>query len=135
MWARSKRHLAAAGETYSEHFRFAMTVAVLTIAAGLACLIHALVPGLCTRTCSTIITRLNHLFAERDALAQVRRQSSGALTFVGLLALGAAMTFVLAMGGAGFAGGLLVGSLAFAIPLTFLLSNPELDEVAAGQPA
>ena len=75
MIQQSKQHLAAAGEGYGEHFRFATTVGLLAVAAGLACLIHALVPALCTRTCSTIIARLQSLFAERRMLEQVAEHS------------------------------------------------------------
>lgn len=131
MIRQSRQHLAIAGESYAEHFRFAITVGSLAIAAGLACLIHALVPALCTRTCSTIIARLQRLFVERRILDEVAQQSSGAITFVGLLALSGAVAVAPAISGASFVLGLIVGTLAFAIPLAFLLSNPELDSVDA----
>src|SRR4051812_34478526 len=110
MIGHSKQHLAAAGESYGEHFRFAFTVGLLSIAAGLACLIHALVPALCTRTCSTIVGRLQQLFGERRMIEQVTKQSSGALTFVGLLLLSIVVTAAPLASGGGFALGVIVGA-------------------------
>ena len=40
MIGESRRHLDEAGETYLEHLHFALTVAILTMGAGLACVIH-----------------------------------------------------------------------------------------------
>src|SRR5688500_10812392 len=79
--------LSSAGETYFEHFAFAASVGLMAVGAGLACLIHALVPALCQRTCSTTVSLLQELFADRSRLPQVTEQASGAMTFVGLLAL------------------------------------------------
>lgn len=132
MIRQSKQHLAAAGEGYGEHFRFATTVGLLAIAAGLACLVHALIPALCTRTCSTIIARLQSLFAERRMLEQVAEQSSGAVTFVGLIVLSGGVAAAQHVVGANIAMAAAVGALAFAIPPAFLLSNPELRSVRAG---
>lgn len=129
MLDRSRQHLAAVGESYGEHFRFAFTVAMLAVAAGLACLIHAFIPALCTRTCSTIVARLERLFAERGQLDQVTEQSSGAIAFVGLLALAAAVSIIPLIGGAQNLLAIVVAALAFAIALTFLVTNPELDSV------
>ena len=131
MIGQSKQHLAAAGEGYGEHFRFATTVGLLAIAAGLSCLVHALVPALCTRTCSTIIARLQFLFADRRHLEEVAQQSSGAITFVGLILLSAVAAAAPVLGAESFALGVMIGASAFAIPLAFLLSNPQLDSVHA----
>lgn len=131
MIRQSKQHLAAATEGYGEHFRFATTVGLLAIAAGLACLVHAMIPALCTRTCSTIIARLQTLFPERRLLEQVAQQSSGAITFVRLLLLSAVVAAAPILAGASVVLGMAIGALAFAIPLAFLLSNPELDSVDA----
>lgn len=131
MIRQSEQHLAAAGEGYGEHFRFATTVGLLAVAAGRACLFHALIPALCTRTCSTIISRLQALFGERRQLEQVAQQSSGTITFVGLVLLSGVVAGAPVASGAGLVPGVVVGALTFAIPLAFLLSNPELDSVDA----
>ena len=87
MWIRSKAHLAETGETYLDHLRFAAGVGLMLVAAGLACIIHGLLPALCTKTASRTVDELKRLFAERDAFASALAESSGALVFVGLVAL------------------------------------------------
>ena len=52
-------HPRAAGETYLQHQRVALSVAGELLAAGLACVVHAIVPALCERTGSTAIKRLH----------------------------------------------------------------------------
>jgi hypothetical protein len=130
MIAASKAHLDEANETYFEHLRFAATVGAMAVAAGLACLIHALIPALCTRTCSLTIGRLRSLFDDRGTLPAITSQTSGAITFVGLLAFSAIIAAVQ------FAyGPVLIGPalalLTLGIPIAFLLSNPELEALAA----
>jgi len=83
----SRKHLADAGESYFEHMRFAATVGVLAIGAGLACLLHALIPCVCPRTCSRTVALLQDLFADRRRLAAVSSQSSGVVIFVVLTGL------------------------------------------------
>ena len=61
----SKRHLGDAGESYFQHLRFATKVGAVAIGGGLACIVHALVPGLCTTTGSRAIARLNQLIDKR----------------------------------------------------------------------
>ncbi|MFN3591692.1 MAG: DUF6356 family protein [Thermaurantiacus sp.] len=53
-------HPASVGETYLEHMAHAFSFGVAMILGGLACMLHALVPGLCTRTGSDCIRRLHH---------------------------------------------------------------------------
>ena len=129
MLGKSRAHLREAGETYLQHFAFAASVGLMAIGAGLACLIHALVPALCQRTCSSTVALLQELFADRSRLQDVTERASGAMTFVGLLAL----TFFsaglpLAFGaGVGFAA--LVLTLGLLLPATFLVTNSELTPV------
>ncbi len=52
-------HPRSVGESYLEHQRHAFGFGVSLLAAGLACLVHALVPGLFVRTGSQAITRLH----------------------------------------------------------------------------
>lgn len=52
-------HPRSVGETYGEHAAMASRFGVAMIGGGLACLVHALVPGLCMRTGSRTIARLH----------------------------------------------------------------------------
>ena len=131
MWQRSKDHLATAGETYFEHMRFALVVGFVTAGAALACIIHAIVPALCERTCSRTLGQLSWLFADRRRLREFEREASGVFTFVALILLAAATaSFPTAIGGGT---GLIatMALLAFAIPFTFLSTNTELESVEA----
>jgi len=129
MIAASRAHLEEANETYFEHMRFAATVGAMAVAAGLACLIHALIPALCTRTCSLTIGRLRTLFDDRRTLPKVSAQTSGAITFVGLLAFSTIIAAVQLAYGAPLIGPALA-LLTLGVPTAYLLSNPELDALA-----
>ena len=52
-------HPASVGETYGEHLLHAACFGLRMIGAGVACLIHALVPFLFVRTGSVAIAELN----------------------------------------------------------------------------
>jgi hypothetical protein len=52
-------HPRSVGENYLEHQRRAFGFAIALLAAALACLVHALVPGLFVRTGSETIKRLH----------------------------------------------------------------------------
>lgn len=52
-------HPRSVDESYGEHFRASAGIGVVMIGAGLACLVHALVPALCRRTGSSTIRRLH----------------------------------------------------------------------------
>ena len=129
MWQQSKDHLEMAGETYLEHMRFALAVGFVTAGAGLACIIHAIVPALCERTCSRTLGQLSWLFADRRRLREFERQASGVFTFVALILLAAATASIPAAIGGGKALIMTMALLAFAIPFTFLSTNPELESV------
>jgi hypothetical protein len=129
MWQRSKDHLETAGETYFEHMRFALVVGFVTAGAALACIIHAIVPALCERTCSRTLGQLSWLFADRRRLREFERQASGVFTFVALILLAAATTSIPAAVGGGKSLVLTLALLSFAIPFTFLSTNPELESV------
>lgn len=53
-------HPAAVGETYGEHFVMASGFGLRMILAGLACLVHAVLPFLFLRTGSATIETLHH---------------------------------------------------------------------------
>jgi hypothetical protein len=128
MLAESRIHLKEAGEGYFDHLRFAALVGSMLLGAGLACILHALVPALCTRTASRIVERLTGLFKDRSTLPRVAQQSSGALVFVLLFALSvptAASILLLAhwMIAAPMA------LLSLGVLAAFLWTNPGLDAV------
>jgi hypothetical protein len=127
MIIQSKRHLAAAGETYAGHFRFAATVGTMTMAAGLACVIHAVVPALCERTASRTVGLLSQLFERRELLAEVEARSLEAIAFVGLALMALLVSVMLAVSPTPFALKAIYSMLAFAMPLTLLLTNRDLD--------
>lgn len=52
-------HPASVGETYAEHMARASCFGLRMIGAGIACLVHALLPFLFVRTGSVAITELN----------------------------------------------------------------------------
>ena len=64
-------HPASVGETYTEHLVRAVCFGTRMLLAGLACLIHGVLPFLFVRTGSSAITDLNErLIASRRALPQ-----------------------------------------------------------------
>jgi hypothetical protein len=131
MIGRSKQHLIEAGESYFEHLGFAATVGLMALAAGLACLIHALVPALCTRTASRTIGLLNQLLADRGRVSEVRDQSIEAIGGAALIVAAATITVVLLMTAAPVPLAATYGAMALALPITLLLSNPELEACPA----
>jgi hypothetical protein len=52
-------HPASVNESYLQHMAMASSFGFAMLKASLACFVHALVPGLCERTGSRIITRLH----------------------------------------------------------------------------
>lgn len=129
MLKRSKGHLLTAGESYLQHMRFALMVGLVTVGAGVACLIHALVPALCERTCSRTLSQLSLLFSDRGRLRHFEREASGVFTFIALILLASATAMIPAALGGGSALIATIALLAFAIPFTFLSTNPELEPV------
>jgi hypothetical protein len=55
----SRDHLNEVQESYFEHLRAALTISGLLAKAGIACALHAIVPGLCTRTASRCVARIS----------------------------------------------------------------------------
>jgi hypothetical protein len=71
-------HPRSVGRTYLQHLREALTFGILMVAAGAACVLHALVPALFPRTGSCAVSWLYErmvLSRSRDARAAVRRFS------------------------------------------------------------
>jgi uncharacterized protein YjeT (DUF2065 family) len=128
MWTKSWAHLAEARETYLQHMRFAIGVGLMLLAAGLACVLHGLVPAYCTRTASRTVDELTRLFRDRDALAEVLDEASGALTLAGLVLL-TLPAWTLLLLAPGYPLPAFTAVLALAIPATYLWTNPQLDPV------
>ena len=63
--SRSRAHLESAGESYFEHMGVATRIGGLLVVAGLACLVHAIFPGLCTDRASRTIRRLHDRIEQR----------------------------------------------------------------------
>lgn len=62
-------HPRSVGESYAEHAAVAAGFGVAMIAGGVACLVHAFVPGLFVRTGSNTIRRLHAAMAVRTPAA------------------------------------------------------------------
>lgn len=131
MMTESRAHLAQAGETYAEHLRFAATVGTLAIGAGLACLLHAVVPGLCQTTCSRTLASLQALLADRSQLRAAAQDNGALLLFVLLMGISCVTALAVAICTAGTLVGLIVIPQAFALPLIFLTQNPDLESARA----
>ncbi|RFB01445.1 DUF6356 family protein [Parvularcula marina] len=54
-----REHPATVGESYTEHLRQALGFSLSLLFAGLACLVHAFIPGLCKTTGSQKIRELH----------------------------------------------------------------------------
>ena len=126
MISQSRTHLREAGEGYWQHFRFATTFGLLATAAGIAALLHALIPGLCTHTASRIVRHLGHLIEDRSKIDAIESEAVEARAFVMLLILATAVVAPLWLMGAPMAIKLTYSVLAYALPATLMISNPEL---------
>jgi len=74
-------HPEAVGETYGEHFAVAASFGFTMIAGGIACLVHALVPGLCKTTGSETIRSLYDRIRNRGR-SDTRSDPTAALEWV-----------------------------------------------------
>lgn len=61
------QHPNAVGETYGEHFAVASGFGLAMIKGGLACLVHAVLPFLCTSTGSRTIRELHETMVSNRA--------------------------------------------------------------------
>ncbi|HEY1071880.1 DUF6356 family protein [Brevundimonas sp.] len=53
-------HPKSVGETYFEHMGMAASFGAAMFIGAAACFVHALIPGLCVRTGSGVVTDLHH---------------------------------------------------------------------------
>jgi hypothetical protein len=71
----SRAHLAECNEGYFAHLKAAMSITATLIGAAMACAVHALVPGLFTRTASNRVEQVrSSILARRLAGAAVQRR-------------------------------------------------------------
>jgi hypothetical protein len=68
--ARWRAHLHHAGEGYFEHMGVACRIGGLLLAAGAACIVHAIIPSLCTDRASRTVRRLHDQIQKRGAKPQ-----------------------------------------------------------------
>jgi hypothetical protein len=133
MITRCRAHLRDTGESYWQHFRFATTFGLLTIAAGLAAIIHAFVPAMCTHTASRIVRHLGQLLEDRSKIDAIESEAVEARAFVLLLILATAVVAPLWLIGAPIALKVAYTVLAYALPAALMFTNPEL--MAIREPA
>jgi uncharacterized protein YjeT (DUF2065 family) len=126
MIGQSRAHLQAADESYWQHFRFATTFGLLAVAAGFVAVIHALVPGICTSTASRIVRHLGQLIEDRSKIDAIESEAVEARAFVLLLILASAVVAPLWILDVPTSIRAIYTALAFALPATLLVSNPEL---------
>lgn len=70
------RHPQSVEETYGEHFAFAMRFGMTLLGAGLAAIVHALVPSLFERTASSTVKRLYPIVSARSAQSMANSKPS-----------------------------------------------------------
>ena len=126
MIQQSRTHLREAGEGYWQHFRFATTFGLLAMAAGLAAIIHAFVPAMCTHTASRIVRHLGQLLEDRSKIDAVESEAVEARAFVLLLILATVVVAPLWLLGAPLVLKISYTVLAYALPATLMFANPEL---------
>ena len=126
MIAQSRAHLKSAGEGYWQHFRFATTFGLLAMAAGLAAILHAFTPGICTSTASRIVRHLGHLIDDRSQIDAIENEAVEARAFVMLLLLATAAIAPLWILDAPNTLRIAYTVLAYALPAALMISNPEL---------
>lgn len=126
----SRAHLASAGESYFQHMRFAAAVGSMLIAAGLACLLHAIIPGICRDTASRTLACLQQVIADRSRLADAQHQTVEAVAFTLMTGMAGAFAFFFRACGVAAVPSLVVTLLALAVPVTLLVTNPDLKPQA-----
>ena len=62
------------GESYGEHAGHALYIGTKLLGAGIACLVHAVLPGLFVRTASAAVQDVQDLMTKRTANAPMDEQ-------------------------------------------------------------
>lgn len=82
--SRFSRHLEDVEETYFEHLRHALSFALVMLWGAVCCLIHALLPFLCEKSGSRIVSRLHdRMVLNRHGLGRAQTEQDPGLTSVG----------------------------------------------------
>jgi hypothetical protein len=68
-------HPASVGETYLQHLAQAASFSLRLIGGGVACLVHAVLPFLFTRTGSRVVVTLHERMVLNRAAAPAHRQA------------------------------------------------------------
>jgi Family of unknown function (DUF6356) len=79
LFERCRDHLDAVGEDYGAHRRFASFVGWSMVVAGVACILHGLVPAVFTDTASRTIRRLHAVIEHREAHHEAAGRSGAPL--------------------------------------------------------
>jgi hypothetical protein len=66
MFDDSKKHLTEAGESYTQHLIFALSVVLKMLKAGIQCFLHALIPSIFKSSGSNAIKELYNKINTRD---------------------------------------------------------------------
>ena len=74
-------HPEAVGESYTEHMRVALSFSGPLLLAGLAALVHAFLPFLCTTTASRTVKRLHARMMNRAAHPASQPAADGMLSW------------------------------------------------------
>ena len=64
------------GETYGEHAGHALTIGLKMLGGGLACLVHAVLPGLFVRTATNAVADVQNLMTKRTSPARLDEQTA-----------------------------------------------------------
>ncbi len=75
-------HPASVGETYFEHMGMASSFGWAMLKASGACFVHALVPGLCEKTGSTIIRNLHTRMVTNRVVNTPEPESDDAMLWI-----------------------------------------------------
>lgn len=126
MIRRTRDHLRQAGETYWQHFRFATTFGLLAMAAGIAAILHAFIPALCTSTASRIVRHLGQLLEDRTKIDLLESEAIEAKAFVMLLILATAVVAPLWVLDAPNTLRVIYTVLSYALPAALMVTNPDL---------
>ena len=101
----------------------------MLVGAGIACILHALIPGCCRRTASRTVQCMTELFRDRSRLPGAVSELSGSLVLVGLLALSLPALGLLLMLAQHTVIALPLALVLAAVPAIYLWSNPDLNPV------
>ena len=66
MFNDSKKHLHDAGESYTQHLLFALSIAMKMLVTGMQCFLHALIPGIFKASGSNAIKELYNRINNRN---------------------------------------------------------------------